>query len=254
MKIEAFTVDDLPLIEEGDDLVGMILDRVGLEDYDVLIIASTVISKTEGRVRNIADITPSSEAVRIAHKLDEDSRFVEAVLDECKEVLIEDPFMLVRREDGHVCVNSGIDRSNIGEGKLLIFPENSSKTAAKIRSRIFEETGRKVTVIITDTNGRAFRVGQAGLAIGASGCSPFCDWIGLKDLFGNVLTVTNEAIIDEIAGFANLMMGEGDGGTPAAIIRGLEIFEDIEAFDEVIRDESEDAILDALRRVRSQVI
>ncbi|MCW7076683.1 MAG: coenzyme F420-0:L-glutamate ligase [Candidatus Syntrophoarchaeum sp.] len=249
MKIEAFTVDDLPLISEGDDLVGMILDRVEFEDFDILVIASTVISKTMGKVREIADITPSAEAMRIASKLDEDPRFVEAVLDECEEVLIEAPFMLVRREDGHICVSSGIDRSNIEAGKLLILPQDPSKTAAEIRSRIFDEAGRKVTVIITDTNGRAFRVGQTGVAIGASGMSPCKNWIGLSDLFGNVLTITNEAIIDEIAGFANLMMGEGGDGTPAVIIRGLEIFEDVEAFDEVIRDESEDVILDALRRL-----
>jgi len=251
MKIEAFTIDGLPIIGEGDDLAGMILDRVDVENYDILVIASTVISKAEGRVREISEITPSDEAQRIAQKLDEDPRFVEAVLDECEEVLIEAPFMLVRRSGGHICVSAGIDRSNIKEGNLLILPKNPSQTAATIRSRIFEESGKKVTVIITDTNGRAFRAGQTGVAIGASGMMPFLDWIGRFDLYGNVLTVTNEAIIDEIAGSANLLMGEGDCGTPAVVIRGLKIFEDVEVFSEIIRDENEDAIIAALRQIKS---
>ncbi|OFV67394.1 MAG: F420-dependent oxidoreductase [Candidatus Syntrophoarchaeum caldarius] len=252
MRIEAFTIDGLPLVGEGDDLAGMILDRVDFENYDILAIASTVVSKVEGRVREISEITPSDEAQRIAQKLDEDPRFVEAVLDECEEVLIEAPFMLVRRRGGHVCVSAGIDRSNIEEGKLLMLPKNPSQTAAAIRSRIFEETGKKVTVLITDTNGRAFRVGQTGIAIGASGMRPLLNWVGRFDLFGNVLTVTNEAIIDEIAGFANLLMGEGDGGTPAVVIRGLRVFEDVDVFSDIIRDENEDVIIAALRQMKSR--
>ncbi|HEC57678.1 MAG TPA: coenzyme F420-0:L-glutamate ligase [Candidatus Syntrophoarchaeum butanivorans] len=250
MRVEVFTVDDMPRINEGDDLTRLILERVRLEDNDILAIASSVVAKAEGRVRNLSEITPSAEAYRISRKLDEDPRFVEAVLEESCEILIESPFILVRRPDGHVCVNAGVDRSNIEEGKIILLPRDPSASAARIRSRIYESTGRRVSVIITDTNGRAFRVGQTGLAIGTSGISSTRDWVGLRDLFGNVLTITNEAIIDEIAGFANLMMGEGDGGTPAVVIRGLSLFEDVDAFHEIIRDEHEDMILRALRRVR----
>ncbi|MDL5502381.1 MAG: coenzyme F420-0:L-glutamate ligase, partial [Candidatus Methanoperedens sp.] len=149
-----------------------------------------------------------------------DPRFVQAVLDESVEILLESPFLLVRIKNGSICVNAGIDHSNVeGSDNILLLPKNPDKSAFDLKKSLFNYTGKNVSVVITDTNGRAFRTGQTGAAIGCAGIKPTRDWRGTKDLFGRVLEVKNEGIVDEIAGFANILMGEGDGGMPIVVIR-----------------------------------
>jgi coenzyme F420-0:L-glutamate ligase/coenzyme F420-1:gamma-L-glutamate ligase len=215
--VSMFLVRGLPVIEEGDNLAQLIESRFDLQDGDVLCIASTVVAKSEGRLRDLEDYEPSPRAVEISRALGKDSRFVQAVLEESADVLLDRPFLLVVTRFGHICVNAGIDQSNVGENRLLLLPKNPSASAKSIRERL----RRNCAVIITDTCGRPFRCGVAGIAVGWSGIAALRDWRGKTDIHGRMLEITLEAVVDEIAGAANLLMGEAGEGTPAAVLRGL---------------------------------
>lgn len=220
LRTEAFTVNNIPLVKQGDDLTDFLRD-VDLHDGDIVVIASTIVSKAEGLMRSLESFTPSERARRIAAGLNEDPRFIEAVLGQSTEILIEKPFLLVESKFGQVCVNAGLDRSNVEAGFVLLLPDKPSRSAQLIRARINERYGKNVAVIITDTCGRSFREGQTGVGIGFAGIAPMKDWRGMKDLAGKALEITNEGVGDEIAGLANLMMGEGADGTPIVIVRGI---------------------------------
>jgi coenzyme F420-0:L-glutamate ligase/coenzyme F420-1:gamma-L-glutamate ligase len=196
----------------------MIEDRFPLRDGDVVCVASTVVSKSEGRFRRLDEYSPSARAIEIAAVLDKDPRFVQAVLDESEDVLLARPFLLVATKFGHIGVNAGIDKSNVGQGRILLLPENPGSSADRIRRGLEKDCA----VIVTDTCGRPFRCGVAGVAVGWSGIAPLRDWRGKSDLEGRELEITLEAIVDEIAGMANFLMGEGGDGTPVVVVRGLE--------------------------------
>jgi coenzyme F420-0:L-glutamate ligase/coenzyme F420-1:gamma-L-glutamate ligase len=218
-SLQGYTIPGLPLIQEGDDLAALLESRFEFEDGDVLLLASTVVAKAEGRFRMLEDYRPSARARKIAIELEKDPRFVQAVLEESVDVLLENPFLLVTARFGHIGVNAGIDQSNVGEGRILLLPEDPSASAADIRERLHHDCA----VIITDTCGRPFRCGVAGVAIGWAGIGALRDWRGERDLHGRPLEITLEAIADEMAGMANLLMGEAGGGTPAVVFRGLSL-------------------------------
>jgi coenzyme F420-0:L-glutamate ligase/coenzyme F420-1:gamma-L-glutamate ligase len=176
------------------------------------------VAKAEGRSRDLNDYSPSPRAQKIAQLLGKDPRFVQAVLDEAKDVLLEDPFLLVTTSFGHTCVNAGIDQSNVAGGRILLLPADPCASAEAIRKRL----GKDCAVIITDTCGRPFRCGVAGVAVGWAGIAAMRDWRGELDLHGRSLEITLEAVVDEIAGAANLLMGEAGDGTPAVVFRGLQ--------------------------------
>lgn len=248
MKVNAFAVGNIPLIKKGDDIARILSEKTELKEHDIVVISSTIVSKSEGRVIYLDNVKVTEKAKAIAKRNNNDPRFVQAVLDESKEILIESPFLLVLTKKGSICVNAGIDRSNVeGNDNVLLLPRNPDESAQKIKESLFKLTGKNVSVIITDTNGRAFRIGQTGAAIGVAGIEVTKDWRGTKDLFGRVLEVKNEAVVDEIAGFANLLMGEGNGGTPVVIIRGLELYEESSGIKELYRPEKEDVIRKALK-------
>ncbi len=231
----------LPIVREGDDVAKLIAERFELKDDDIIAICSTVVSKAEGRIAKLDNYVPSKRAIEIARRLGEDPRFVQAVLEESEEILIDHPFLLVKAKFGNICVNAGIDRSNVERGYIILPPKDPDASAERIRRRLKEITGKDVGVIITDTNGRCFRRGVVGVAIGVSGVLALRDWIGKSDLYGNLLSKTVECVADEIAGFANLIMGEGDWGIPVVIFRGLNLRGDGKARD-IYRSEEEDVI------------
>lgn len=247
MRVEVLPVKGIPLIKRGDDLAEMIAERVSLQNGDVVVICSTVVSKAEGRVRELKDYTPSKRAMEIAEKVGKPPEFVQAVLEESKEVLIDSPFLLVKAKFGNVCVNAGIDRSNVEAGRIALPPSNPDESAKKLRKRFKELTGCDVGVIITDTNGRCFRKGVTGFAIGIAGVKAMRSWIGEKDLYGKELEITVECVADEIAAFANLLMGEGGDGIPAVIFRGLNVLGE-GSMNEIYRPEEEDVIRRCLKR------
>jgi coenzyme F420-0:L-glutamate ligase/coenzyme F420-1:gamma-L-glutamate ligase len=248
LKATVFTVEKIPFIKPGDNIGKIISERTKLEEHDIVIISSTVVSKSENMIRSINNISVTERAKNIALKNGIDPEFAQAVLDESIEVLLESPFHLVCMKNGNVCVNAGIDRSNVeGSANVLLLSKDPDESAKKIKDKLFKLTGKKVSVIITDTNGRAFRIGQTGAAIGIAGIKALRDWRGTCDLFGKVLEVKNEGIVDELASFANLLMGEGDGGTPVVIIRGLEMYDESGVIRDIFRPENEDMIRKALR-------
>jgi len=219
MHIRVEGVRGLPLIHEGDDLPALISERIEFSDGDILCIASSVYSKAKGYTKRLTEITPTPRALRIAERTREDPRFIQAVLDSSTEVLLEYPFVLSEVSSGHIGVRAGVDQSNIENGMVIFLPPDPMAAAAEVREEILRITRRSVGVIITDTCGRSFRRGQTGHAIGWSGMTAIRDFRGDTDLFGHVLKITEEAVVDEIAGFANFVMGESNNGVPAVVFR-----------------------------------
>jgi coenzyme F420-0:L-glutamate ligase/coenzyme F420-1:gamma-L-glutamate ligase len=222
MKITIMPVKGLPLIHAGDDLPALIAELVGLEKGDIVSIASSVYSKSKGYTRQLDDITPTARAERISKMTGEDPRFLQSILDASKDVILEYPFILSEVNGGHVGVRAGVDQSNIEDGMVILLPPDPMKAADEVRAALKKITGKDIGVIITDTCGRAFRRGQTGNAIGWSGMVAIRDFRGDKDLFGHVLKITEEAVVDELAGIANFVMGESNNGVPAVVIRGCE--------------------------------
>ena len=224
-----YGLEGFPMIKGGDNLAETIVDtskRNGLtiQDHDVIVIAQKVISKAEMRVLNLKKIVPSRSAKRLAKATGKDAGFLELVLRETRNVLkAKRGILIVRDKRGLICINAGIDKSNIeGKWNYAMLPENPDESAEKYRSEIRAITGKDVAIIICDTYSRPFRRGQVNFAIGVAGIGLFRDYRGKKDLFGNVLRVKNVAVVDELAATAELLMGQGAEGIPVAIVRGLE--------------------------------
>lgn len=220
MKITILPVEGLPLIHAGDNLPVLIAERCALEEGDIVTIASSVYSKSKGYTRRLADITPSEKAKRIALMTREDARFLQSILDASEDVILEFPFILSEVAGGHVGVRAGVDQSNIEDGQVILLPPDPMKAADEVRIALNHITNKDIGVIITDTCGRAFRRGQTGNAIGWSGMPAIRDFRGDKDLFGHILKITEEAVVDEIAGIANFVMGESNNGVPAVVVKG----------------------------------
>ena len=254
MKFEAIAVENIPLIHKGDDLPSLICERIELQDRDIVIIASTIVAKAEGEIFRLEDITPGKQALEIASRTGKDARFIQAVLARSGEVFVEAPFMLVTTLAGHTCVNAGVDESNIEHGFLLYPSEDPDASASKLGEQLERLSGKELSVIITDTNGRAFKIGQTGVAIGISKIKPIKRWIGEKDLFGKILEITEEAVADELAGAANLLMGEGADGIPVVIIRGFDYYcEGNTSINEIYRSEDMDIIKKGLRCLQNNI-
>lgn len=226
-----FALDNFPLVKSGDSLAEIIVetakkDGLDIEDGDVIAIAQKIFSKAENRVIRLKDIVPSRKAKEIAKKTRKSPKFVELVLRETKGIVkASKGILLVKDKRGLICINAGIDKSNIeGRGNYGLLPENPDESAEKCRTEIKRLTGKNVIVIMCDTYSRPFRRGQVNFAIGMAGIKPFKDYRGKKDLFGQVLQVKNIAIIDEIAAAAELLMGQGKEGTPVIIFKGLSNF------------------------------
>lgn len=245
--MDLFAVPDLPEVRPGDDLGALIRERVDLNEDDVVCVASTVVSKAEGRTADLGAFPAGPRARELAETLtehgttDPDPRFVQAVLEESTEVLMEAPFLLTATRFGHVGVNAGIDRSNVPDADLLLLPKRPAESASRLRGGVDADR-----VVVTDTCGRPFRHGQRGVAIGWAGLNPGRDWRGETDRDGRTLGVTVENVVDELAAAANLMTGEGDGGTPAVVIRDFE-WGDHAGSDDHFREPRTDYVRQAIR-------
>jgi len=226
--IRIIGLEGFPLVKTGDDLAKIIVELCEKEDVsicdgDIVAVSQKIVSKAEGRIIRLRDVKPSRRAQEVAKTTQKDPRFVELVLREAKNIVKASPdTLIVENKRGVTYINAGIDKSNVlNEDSYALLPLNPDRSANKIRSRIMKLTGKKVAVIICDTCSRPFRRGQAELAIGVAGISPFKDYRGQEDLFGYVLKVKNVAIVDEIASAAELVMGQGKEAVPVAIIKNL---------------------------------
>jgi coenzyme F420-0:L-glutamate ligase / coenzyme F420-1:gamma-L-glutamate ligase len=249
-RVELIGTRHIGLIEPGDDLPALILrafehDGLLLHDGDVLVIAQKVVSKAEGRYVWLDEIKASERALEMARQCQKDARLVELILRESREVLRCVPgVIVVENKYGVVLANAGIDRSNIeqtprGE-RVLMLPNNPDETCRAIRVRLQELSGRKVSVVINDSIGRAWRKGTQGTAIGVSGLPAVQDMRGRGDLFGFRLQTTEVGTADEIAAAASLVMGQCDEGIPVVLVRGLPIWDIDGRAADVIRPRSQD--------------
>lgn len=239
----------IPAIQPGDDLAGLILqalsrDGLRLADGDVIVIGQKVVSKAEGRLRDLASVTPGPEAVRLGQETEKDPRLVELILSESRRVLRSRPgLIIVEHRLGFVCANAGIDHSNVaGEdsGLVLLLPEDPDASAAAFRQRFEEAAGCRVAVLIIDSHGRAWRMGTVGVVIGASGFPCLMDLRGQEDLFGYRLRVTEVGLGDELAAAASMVMGQAAEGTPVIHVRGLNFPPRDGAMTELLRPEERD--------------
>lgn len=218
----------LPLFSAGDDLAGAIADVLAasgepLRDGDVVVVAQKVVSKVEGRAVRLADVTPGAQAREAAARADKDPAMVELVAAEAQELMRVAPGVIIaRHRTGHVLANSGIDASNVGEGEpsVLLWPQDPDASARRLRDALQATAGVRLAVIVSDSLGRAWRMGTTGHAIGSAGLKPLRDRRGETDLFGRELQATVIGVADEIAAAASLVMGEAAEGTPVAIVRG----------------------------------
>jgi coenzyme F420-0:L-glutamate ligase/coenzyme F420-1:gamma-L-glutamate ligase len=232
IDLKSFTVTALPgipLIQPGDDLVNIILAalkraQLELQDGDTLVVTSKIVSKAEGRMVDLNTVTPSVEALDLANKTLKDPRIVELVLRESVEISRRAPGVLITRHRlGFVSANSGIDQSNVAEDdeKVLLLPQNPDASAKMICDCLYEITGRSVGIVISDSHGRPFRMGNVGVAIGVAGMPALIDLRGQPDLFGCELRVSTQGYADLLASAAHLVCGEGDEGLPVVFVRGL---------------------------------
>jgi len=198
-------------------------ENVPIDNGDIIVIAQKIVSKAEGRTVKLRDVIPSEKAKNIASQTLKDQRLVELILKETKETVKATPeIFIIENREGMICINAGIDKSNVsGNDSYTLLPKDSDKSAKKLLSEIAKLTGKRVAVIICDTYSRPFRRGQVGFTIGVAGINPFIDYRGQKDLFNYTLKVKNSAIADEIASAAELVMGQGREAIPVAIIKNL---------------------------------
>ena len=225
--VKVIAVENLPLIRKGDNIAKLIYNaakkqNTPIQEKDVIVITHVAVSKAEGNIANLDEVVPSEWAKEIAQKTGKEPALVEVILRETKEIVRLGPNSLITEtENGIVCANAGVDRSNVeGERNVVLLPKNPATSAQKIRQGIKRLTGCDVAVIVSDTHGRPFRMGEINVAIGLAGIKPIRDRRGEKDLFGYVLRIKQTAVADELASAAELVIGQANEGIPVAIIRG----------------------------------
>ena len=210
-------VEGLPEIEQGDPLGRLIAERSEISEGDVLVVSQKAVSKAEGRLRRLTSVIPGTEARKLAALLGRDPALVQLVLDESREVIrAERGVLITETRQGLVCANAGIDSSNLPEDIVSLLPEDPDASARRIRGEI----GLRVGVVVSDSFGRAWRLGQSEVAIGIAGLAPLDDWRGRADAGGRELTATVIAVADEAAAAADLVRDKA-GRVPAAIVRGI---------------------------------
>ena len=234
MKLTYFGVENIPMVEPGDDLSEIIVDGLTsmgevLLNGDVIVIAQKIISKAENRYVNLNDVTPSTEAIDLGAEIDKDPRKVQLIMDESREILRKrQGVMIVEHRLGFVHASAGIDQSNItneegeDEDLCLLLPKDPDDSARQLVDKIAVQLQIHVGVIINDSIGRAWRIGQVGHAIGVAGFTALEDYIGSRDIYGHEMEVSQVAAADEMAAGASLLMGPTDQMTPVVIVRGYD--------------------------------
>jgi coenzyme F420-0:L-glutamate ligase/coenzyme F420-1:gamma-L-glutamate ligase len=227
-------------IEPSDDISELILKSTQLKDGDILVIAQKIISKQEGRIIDLSSVTPSLLAEGISSQYDKDPRIVELILSESKRIVrMKNQIIIVQTNHGFICANAGVDESNVKNGYAVLLPIDSDMSAKIIREKIKSNSNKNVAIIISDTFGRPFRMGQTNCAIGISGLSPLLDYAGTLDSFEKILRVTEIAVADEFSAAAELVMGK-TLKCPAAIIRDYSFDFKENGISELIRHDAED--------------
>ena len=228
-NIILFPLTGIPSVKQGDHIASLILEQlqekgVEIQEGDLLVIAHKVVSKAQGRTARLSDVVVSAAAEEIAQRTGKPGALVQLMIDESQEITVTDRgVLLCRRKDGWVCANAAIDLSNSGDrDTAILLPLDTDAAAFDIAQDIYEQTGENIAVIISDTHGRPCRNGITGVAVGVYGLEPIKSYIGLSDLDGQRMEVSKEAVADELAAAATLLMGQGSEGIPAVLIRGYQ--------------------------------
>lgn len=245
-RLELIGVEGIGEIGAGDSIGALICDAcarngVSLADGDVLVIAQKIVSKSEARMVRLDAITPSERARRLGKELDKEPELVEVILGESRKVIrTGGRALIVETRHGFVCANAGVDQSNVGLRQAALLPLDPDASARAIRAAITTRTGKTPAVIISDSFGRAWRLGTVDVAVGIAGMAAIKDERGLDDRYGYRLKAAVAAVADEIAAAAELVMGKRDG-VPVVIVRGFEIDKKEEgSVKELLRPEAED--------------
>lgn len=211
----------LPELGEGDRLGSLIAESARPAPADVVVVSQKVVSKVEGRVRILAEVEPGERALKLAAELNKDPALVELILAESTRVVrAERGVLITETNEGWVCANAGIDSSNLADGQVSLLPVDGDASARRIRGEIAAASGASPAVVIADSFGRAWRIGQADVAIGCAGLEPLVDWRGRHDQQGRELSATVIAVADELASAADLVRDK-DSGVPGAVISGV---------------------------------
>lgn len=226
-RLSAYAPSGMPEVQPGDNLAQMITDALLAEnehlcDGDILAVAHKIISKNEGHIVCLADVCPTEAAMHFAGLTGKDPALVDIILRESTAVMrwARNGPLICRHRLGFVCANAGVDESNAAHGVAVLLPSDPDKSARVLREQLESIWRVRLGVLVCDTHGRPFREGACGLAIGLSGFVPLKDYIGRRDRAGRVLESTREAVADELAAAATLVMGQGDEGRPVAVLRG----------------------------------
>jgi coenzyme F420-0:L-glutamate ligase/coenzyme F420-1:gamma-L-glutamate ligase len=230
-SLQVIAVPGLPLVQPGADLLRLICDALHADgrellDGDVLVLAQKVVSKAEGRYVDLAAVRPGERALRLADEVGKDPRLVEVILGEARRIVRHRPgVLIVEHRLGFVVANAGVDQSNVdpasGREPVLLLPEDPDRTARQLHDGLAHHFGRKVGVVISDSLGRAWRMGTIGTALGAAGLPALLDLRGRPDLYGRALRTSETGFADEIAAAASLLMGQADEALPMVLLRGL---------------------------------
>jgi coenzyme F420-0:L-glutamate ligase/coenzyme F420-1:gamma-L-glutamate ligase len=231
-RLTITALDGIPRVEPGADIAALLIAALERNDavprsHDILVVTSKIVSKAEGRFLDLGAIEPGERARELAQITRKDARLVEAILSEALEVVRAKPnVLIVATRHGLTLANAGIDQSNLGTDdqgrRVLLLPELPDESARRLKQRLDAHFAADIGVIISDSVGRAWRLGTVGLAIGAAGVPSLWDRRGERDLAGRPLEVTEVAFADAVAGAAVLAMGEAAEGRPAALVRGLD--------------------------------
>ena len=242
MSIQIIPIKFKEDIQPGDDISALILAscKTSIDDGDVLVISQKIISKQEGRVVNLNSVIPSELSVGIASAYEKDPKLVEVILSESKRIVrMEHGVIIVQTNHNFICANAGIDESNVEKGFATLLPVDPDRSAKKIRDSILQITGKNTAVIISDTFGRTFRLGQTDHAIGIAGIESIKNYEGKPDTFGKIMRVTAIAIVDELCAASELVMGKTEK-SPAALIKNYNFESKNDSISSIIRDEKED--------------
>jgi coenzyme F420-0:L-glutamate ligase/coenzyme F420-1:gamma-L-glutamate ligase len=219
MSIQIIPVKIQKDIASDDNLVDLVSESTEIQNDDILVFSQKIISKNEGRIMSLSSVHPSLLANGISSSYNKDPRLVELILSESKRIVrMENGIIIVETNHGFVCANAGIDESNVKDGYATLLPEDPDRSANVLKEKIKQNTGKNVAVIISDTFGRPFRLGQTDVAIGIAGIEPILDYSGKPDTFAKIMEVTAIAIVDEICSATELVMGKIEK-CPVAIVR-----------------------------------
>ena len=226
--VTAIGLERIGLVKPGDNVARLLVAAISAEslqliDGDIIVVSQKIISKAEGSLVDLSTLTPSSSARAMSKRTKKDAKLIELIMRDSSKILRADKqALVVSVKNGFVCLNAGVDKSNVNGRRVYArLPKDLDGSADHLRIELERLTGKHLSVIIGDTYSRPFRVGQVEFAIGISGFDPIVDYRGSKDLFGYELKFKYVALADEVAAAAELVMGQGAEGVPAAIVRGV---------------------------------